>query len=175
MVNGRAKSGSPNLSVLHPKYSARNPVLPFAEELLELCKFLGTVGDLETLAKEVWRVADVEVSSPDETNVQLLLLAYFLGQLAILEPSPRRFGESPIWNSARRTEHNLNYSFLLSLASNAPSYQSSMLLPNWVLLQGAYEPMQGMQLRLHHPFIGPKGLHPCEHPIKALKSVNGYP
>uniref|UniRef100_M1DSE3 Uncharacterized protein n=1 Tax=Solanum tuberosum TaxID=4113 RepID=M1DSE3_SOLTU len=38
-------------------------------------KLLGPVGDLRTLAKEVWRVANLEVGWPNEAHLQLLFLA----------------------------------------------------------------------------------------------------
>ena len=44
-----------------------------------------------------------------------------------------------------------------------------MVLPNWELLQGAYVPMQVMELPPRHPTM-PKSRQPCEHSIKDLNS-----
>ena len=44
-------------------------------EHLSPSQLLGPGGDLVTLAKEFWRVADVEVSSPNEAQLQLIHLA----------------------------------------------------------------------------------------------------
>ena len=44
-------------------------------EHLSPSQLLGPGGDLVTLAKEFWRVADVEVSSPNGAHLQLFHLA----------------------------------------------------------------------------------------------------
>uniref|UniRef100_M1DDC8 Uncharacterized protein n=1 Tax=Solanum tuberosum TaxID=4113 RepID=M1DDC8_SOLTU len=102
MVNGRAKLGSPNGSAIRQKYSARKPfpclrwgttgtlgglvnvarsnwqfimVLSSPNEHLSPSWLLGPVGDFGTIAKEVWRVPNLEFSSPNGAQLQLLLLA----------------------------------------------------------------------------------------------------
>uniref|UniRef100_M1DK79 Uncharacterized protein n=1 Tax=Solanum tuberosum TaxID=4113 RepID=M1DK79_SOLTU len=103
MANGKAKMGSPNGSAMRPKYSARNPVTGLR------CGTFGTLGGQVNVAQSYWRFIMV-LSSHDEH----LSIHSSTGQLAILEPLPRRFGESPIWNTARRMEHIFNCSSLLS-------------------------------------------------------------
>uniref|UniRef100_M1DTC0 Uncharacterized protein n=1 Tax=Solanum tuberosum TaxID=4113 RepID=M1DTC0_SOLTU len=77
MANGKAKSSSQNGSAMRPKYSARNlvPCLRCGTTGIFGGLFLGPVGDLGTLAKAVWRVANLEVCSPNGAHLQFLLLA----------------------------------------------------------------------------------------------------
>uniref|UniRef100_M1E139 Uncharacterized protein n=1 Tax=Solanum tuberosum TaxID=4113 RepID=M1E139_SOLTU len=103
MANGRAKSGSLNGSAMRPIFGEESCSMP---SLGNYWNF-GQSADHRPFHLEIrqWSSAHPMSIFPIHSS---------LGQLAILEHSPRRFGESPMWKSARRMKHTFNCSSLLS-------------------------------------------------------------
>uniref|UniRef100_M1DR22 Uncharacterized protein n=1 Tax=Solanum tuberosum TaxID=4113 RepID=M1DR22_SOLTU len=99
MANRRSKSASPNGSVMSPRLGEESSSMP---SLGNYWNF-GRSGDHRPihLAIRQWSSARPMSIFPIHSS---------LGQLAILEHPPRRFGESPIWKSAHRMEHIFNCS-----------------------------------------------------------------
>uniref|UniRef100_M1DG67 Uncharacterized protein n=1 Tax=Solanum tuberosum TaxID=4113 RepID=M1DG67_SOLTU len=103
MANGRAKSGSPYGSAMHPILSQESCSMP---SLGNYWNF-GRSADHRPIHLEIpqWSPARPMSIFPIHSS---------LGQLVILEHSPRRFRESPMWKSARRMKHTFNCSSSLS-------------------------------------------------------------
>uniref|UniRef100_M1DC61 Uncharacterized protein n=1 Tax=Solanum tuberosum TaxID=4113 RepID=M1DC61_SOLTU len=97
MANRRAKSGSTNGSVMRPIHG-------------EECCSMPSLGNYWNFGRSAdHRLIHLVIRQRSSARPMCFLPIHSsLGQLAILEHSPRRFGESPMWKSARRMKHTFN-------------------------------------------------------------------
>uniref|UniRef100_M1D7Z3 Uncharacterized protein n=1 Tax=Solanum tuberosum TaxID=4113 RepID=M1D7Z3_SOLTU len=103
MANKRAKSGSPNGSAMRPILGQESCSMP---SLGNYYNFGRSANHRPIrLAIRQWSLA---------RPMSIFPIHRSLGQLAILEHSPKRFGESPMWKSTRRMKHTFNCSSSLS-------------------------------------------------------------
>uniref|UniRef100_M1DWI4 Uncharacterized protein n=1 Tax=Solanum tuberosum TaxID=4113 RepID=M1DWI4_SOLTU len=213
--NGKwgAKSVSPNGPAMRPKYSARNlvPCVSWGTtgtlgDLANVAQsnwrfimvssspnkhispsyLLGPVGDLGTLAKEVWRVANLEVSSPNGPHLQLHLLAYLGLPRFKLSTKQAPWGSWRSWNPRQVGLATRQFGIQLAEWSTASIAPPCLVRPPTLqAINQAWCCPTGSSFKVHMfrckawnsilviPSIGPKNLYPCEHSIKPLKFVNG--